>query len=73
LFGWRGVPVFGSTISARAFEGSERRKQMSALSRRTFLTKVAMASAGWAQPKQTSVVLLLTGVITDGGWSQLAF
>ncbi len=33
----------------------------------------AMASRSWAQPKQTSVVLLLTGVITDGGWSQLAF
>ena len=32
-----------------------------------------MASRSWAQPKQTSVVLLLTGVITDGGWSQLAF
>src|ERR1700722_17458363 len=46
---------------------------MSALSRRAFLTMAAMASAGWAQPKQTSVVLLLTGVITDGGWSQLAF
>ena len=46
---------------------------MSALSRRTFLTMAAMASAGWAQQKQTSVVLLLTGVITDGGWSQLAF
>ena len=46
---------------------------MSPLSRRTFLTMAAMASAGWAQPKQTSVVLLLTGVITDGGWSQLAF
>jgi hypothetical protein len=45
---------------------------MSALSRRAFLTMAAMASAGWAQPKQTSVVLLLTGVITDGGWSQLA-
>ena len=46
---------------------------MSALSRRAFLTMAAIASAGWAQPKQTSVVLLLTGVITDGGWSQLAF
>jgi basic membrane protein A and related proteins len=46
---------------------------MSALSRRAFLTMAAMASAGWAQPKQTSVVLLLTGVITDGGWNQLAF
>ena len=46
---------------------------MSQLSRRTFLALAAMASRGWAQPKQTSVVLLLTGVITDGGWSQLAF
>src|SRR5271163_4904161 len=46
---------------------------MSPLSRRAFLTMAALASAGWAQPKQTSVVLLLTGVITDGGWSQLAF
>ena len=33
----------------------------------------AMASRSWGQPKQTSVVLLLTGVITDGGWGQLAF
>jgi hypothetical protein len=46
---------------------------MSQLSRRTFLALAAMASRGWAQPKQTTVVLLLTGVITDGGWSQLAF
>jgi basic membrane protein A len=27
----------------------------------------------WAAGKQTRVVLLLTGVITDGGWSQLAY
>jgi hypothetical protein len=73
LFGRRGVPVSGSALSARASESSERRKQMSALSRRAFLTTAAMASAGWAQPKQTSVVLLLTCVITDGGRSQLAF
>jgi hypothetical protein len=68
-------PLLGGCVgvSARASEGAERRKQMSALSRRTFLTMAAMASAGWAQPKQTSVVLLLTGVITDGGLSQLAF
>ena len=45
---------------------------MSALSRRAFLSLAAMASAGWTQTKQTSVVLLLTGVITDGGWSQRA-
>jgi basic membrane protein A len=43
------------------------------LSRRAFLAMAAMASRSWSQPKQTSVVLLLTGVITDGGWSQLAF
>ena len=47
-------------------------EQMS-VSRRAFLAMAAMASRSWAQPKQTSVVLLLTGVITDGGWSQLAF
>jgi basic membrane protein A and related proteins len=46
---------------------------MSLLSRRAFLAMAAMASRSWAQPKQTSVVLLMTGVITDGGWSQLAF
>src|ERR1700753_915951 len=46
---------------------------MSTLSRRAFLAVAAMASAGWGQTKKTSVVLLLTGVITDGGWSQLAF
>jgi basic membrane protein A and related proteins len=51
---------------------------MSTLSRRAFLTMAALAfdcgsRVSWAQPKQTSVVLLLTGVITDGGWSQLAF
>jgi basic membrane protein A len=33
----------------------------------------ALASRSFAQPRETSVVLLLTGVITDGGWSQLAF
>jgi basic membrane protein A len=33
----------------------------------------AMASRSWSQPRETSVVLLLTGVITDGGWGQLAF
>ena len=33
----------------------------------------ALGSGGWAQTGKTRVVLLLTGVITDGGWSQLAF
>ncbi len=48
---------------------------MSRISRRAFsaLALAALASKSLAQPKQTSVVLLLTGVITDGGWSQLAF
>src|SRR5271168_3422842 len=46
---------------------------MSVLSRRALLTMAAVASTTWAQPKQTRVVLLLTGVITDGGWGQLAF
>jgi basic membrane protein A and related proteins len=46
---------------------------MNQVSRRVFLAMAAMASTSLAQPKQTSVVLLLTGVITDGGWSQLAF
>jgi basic membrane protein A and related proteins len=45
------------------------------LSRRQFsaLGMAALASRGFAKTRQTSVVLLLTGVITDGGWSQLAF
>ncbi|MGC2404084.1 MAG: BMP family protein [Acidobacteriaceae bacterium] len=51
---------------------------MSRLSRRAFLATAAMAAKGWAQhkpaaAKPTSVVLLLTGVITDGGWGQLAY
>jgi basic membrane protein A and related proteins len=47
---------------------------MSSLSRRAFLAMSAMAATSWAQGKRpTRVVLLLTGVITDGGWSQLAF
>src|SRR6201996_9611566 len=46
---------------------------MSTLSRRAFLAMAAMASTSFAQARETSVVLLLTGVITDGGWSQLAF
>lgn len=51
---------------------------MSPLSRRAFLAMAAIASRGLAEPKQpsakpTTVVLLLSGVITDGGWSQLAF
>ena len=48
---------------------------MHRFSRRKFsaLGLAALASRGFAQPKQTSVVLLLTGVITDGGWSELAY
>jgi basic membrane protein A and related proteins len=47
---------------------------MRSLSRRSFLALAGAAAANsWAQSKPTSVVLLLTGVITDGGWSQLAF
>jgi basic membrane protein A and related proteins len=50
---------------------------MSNVSRRAFcassLALAALSSRGWAGAKETSVVLLLTGVITDGGWSQLAF
>jgi basic membrane protein A len=33
----------------------------------------ALGSRSFAQPRETSVVLLLIGVITDGGWSRLAF
>jgi basic membrane protein A len=33
----------------------------------------ALGAKSWAQKRETSVVLLLTGVITDGGWGQLAF
>ena len=48
---------------------------MSMLSRRTFsaLALSALGSRCFAQTRETRVVLLLTGVITDGGWSQLAF
>jgi basic membrane protein A len=53
---------------------------MTRLSRRAFQGRCASALAmtvlgyrGWTQKKETRVVLLLTGVITDGGWSQLAF
>jgi basic membrane protein A and related proteins len=48
---------------------------MSRISRRAF-SALAMAALGFrsfAEARETSVVLLLTGVITDGGWSQLAF
>jgi len=53
---------------------------MGEVSRRVF--NAALASAlGWTavttawgdQSRQSSVVLLLSGVITDGGWSQLAY
>ncbi len=51
-------------------------KPKSSTTRRTFLATTALASlalrAG-AQTRQTKVVLLLTGVINDGGWSQLAY
>ena len=49
-------------------------------SRRSFLqgcgaaiTMTGLRSRIWAQNQPTRVVLLLTGVITDGGWSQLAY
>jgi basic membrane protein A and related proteins len=37
------------------------------------LATSALRPMVWAEKKQTRVVLLMTGVITDGGWSQLAF
>ncbi len=53
---------------------------MSLVSRRAFhggcasaLAMAALGSRSWATRKATSVVLLMTGVITDGGWSQLAY
>jgi basic membrane protein A len=53
---------------------------MGRISRRAFQQVLASAFAcsaipdAWAAPNRpTSVVLLLSGVITDGGWSQLAF
>ena len=53
---------------------------MNAISRRAFhgwcasaLAVATLAPKSWTQKKVTAVVLLLTGVITDGGWSQLAF
>jgi basic membrane protein A len=53
---------------------------MGRISRRAFHGALASALAwsaipeAWAdQRRQTSVALLLSGVITDGGWSQLAF
>lgn len=44
--------------------------------RRTFLQTTALAALApdvFAQARPTKVVLLLAGVINDGGWSQLAF
>jgi basic membrane protein A len=53
---------------------------VSGFSRRAFhrgcasaLALAALGSKNWALARETRVVLLLTGVITDGGWSQLAF
>src|ERR1700735_767491 len=53
---------------------------VSGLSRRAFNGAFASAlacsvlSPAWAtQNRDTRVVLLLSGVITDGGWSQLAY
>src|SRR5580700_505000 len=53
---------------------------MGRISRRGFHGALASAFAGsaiaraWAGPNRpTSVVLLLSGVITDGGWGQLAY
>jgi basic membrane protein A and related proteins len=53
---------------------------MGGISRRTFhrtlasLLASAAAPNAWATPnRQTGVALLLSGVITDGGWSQLAY
>jgi basic membrane protein A and related proteins len=53
---------------------------MSRISRRAFHAMLASAFAwsavppAWGSPdRRTSVVLLLSGVITDGGWSQLAY
>src|SRR5580692_9063501 len=53
---------------------------MGRISRRAFHGVLASAfacsalPAAWADPNRpTSVALLLSGVITDGGWSQLAF
>src|SRR5579871_5018389 len=53
---------------------------MSRISRRAFHGALASALAcsaiprSWAAPtRPTSVALLLSGVITDGGWGQLAF
>jgi basic membrane protein A and related proteins len=53
---------------------------MAVISRRAFYRTLAsmvasgVAAGAWAAPKrQTGVALLLSGVITDGGWSQLAY
>ncbi len=53
---------------------------MGQISRRVFQGALASTFAmslvpgAWAKPKRdTSVALLLSGVITDGGWSQLAY
>jgi basic membrane protein A len=46
------------------------------IARRTFLKTAALAAFTpkiLAQPRPTKVVLLLTGVINDGGWGQLAY
>ena len=53
---------------------------MGRISRRAFHGALASAMAWSAVPRawadrnrQTSVALLLSGVITDGGWSQFAY
>ena len=48
---------------------------MKKVSRRAFQGWCAatLAASAWAQSKPISVVLLMSGVITDGGWSQLAY
>jgi basic membrane protein A len=46
------------------------------ISRRSFLQTTALAALvprALASPRQTRVVLLLSGVINDGGWSELAY
>jgi len=70
-----------AVISAEFRKSSAVRKERAnGITRRAFnggiVSVLAWCAAGkaWAHPtRQTSVALLMSGVITDGGWNQLAF
>src|SRR5260370_11537406 len=83
-FDWRGAKTVRICVSLSVFSSCVPKfsweHRMGGISRRVF--NGALASAiGWSAVatawgdgnRETSVVLLLSGVITDGGWSQLAY